>query len=44
VTNDQPNPVTVYFPPSSAPTCRIVITSPNDLTRILRICCVTPGL
>ena len=41
---NEPNPVTVHFPPSSAPTCRVVITSPNDLTRILRICCVRPGL
>ena len=28
------------LPPSSAPTCKIVVSAPGGLTRILHICCV----
>ena len=31
--------VTVPLGPFEAPICKVVVTSPNDLTRILRICC-----
>ena len=40
VVTESGTPVTVVFRPSSAPICKVVVTAPDDQTRILSICCL----